>query len=235
MLCILITSFLSAIPTVIVRDSRQLRYQIAAPNTRYTASDATKYLINTPEDEASLTPRAPANQALLPPNSFLILHSERKNMDQNLTLKYRLFFEKRSLGSSSSCSSRSTRALQTLRQGRWYSVGYMIEHNILMDSLQKDRLGVCFHFLTVVIGVDLTRLNHLLAGAARFRCLQTETHKMSPPGSSGEDVPYSLFSRSFASEDIVSTLSNHQKLASDAQSAHKTIAAAPASGFDTLV
>jgi len=41
--------------------------------------------------------------------------------------------------------------------------------------------------------------------------------------------------RSFGSKGITSTLSYHQNFASNAQSAHKTIAAAAATGFVTVI
>ncbi len=59
---------------------------IAALKSRYTPSDVTRCLTTIRGHEASLALRAFTNQALLPPDSPLILLSERKDKDQNLTL-----------------------------------------------------------------------------------------------------------------------------------------------------
>jgi hypothetical protein len=52
------------------------------------------------------------------------------------------------------------------------------EHNTPLWKVYKQTVScACFHFLTVVIGIDLTRQNHLrIAIVARFQSLQTETH-----------------------------------------------------------
>jgi len=52
------------------------------------------------------------------------------------------------------------------------------EHNTPLWKVYKQTVScLCFHFLTVVIGIDLTRQNHLrIAIVARFQSLQTETH-----------------------------------------------------------
>jgi hypothetical protein len=84
----------------------------------------------------------------------------------------RLFLEKLSLGSSASCSNRSTRSLQNSdneEAGTPLTAG--TEHNIPFYKVYKQIVSnTCFHFLTVVIGLDFARRNHLLiASVARYR------------------------------------------------------------------
>lgn len=66
---------------------------------------------------------------------------------------YRLFLEKKSLGSSSSCSNRPARSLQTPKT-RWLGLFWNTgtEHNIPSWKVYKQTVScTCFHFLTVVI------------------------------------------------------------------------------------
>lgn len=54
------------------------------------------------------------------------------------------------------------------------------EHNSPPRKVYKQIVScACFHFLTVMIGLDLTRRNHLhIALVARFQSLQTETRRV---------------------------------------------------------
>ncbi|KAE9380316.1 hypothetical protein N431DRAFT_498181 [Stipitochalara longipes BDJ] len=121
----------------------------------------------------------------------------------------RLFLEKLSLGSSSSCSNRSTRSLQTPKTG-WLG---LFDRLLRVFPLPQGR------DLALISLRDFRALKQkhtALDGPSKRLHPPHLVHEMSPRDSFSEDVPYlssSCRPLSSSTKDAVSTLSLFQKLA----------------------